>query len=331
MSPVDPNGQKVIFYPTIVPPEVPVFVHPDGSAIEVPEQARPPSLDRYHGSVDPEEYSLSNILSKQGGEESWWITDRLGEIFDGVVYGDLSDEENLTKSLAQIGTGLTPVVGQIADARDTYAAARNIVRGKEGAWSDLGFAIVGWVPLFGDSIKAARGATKTVLRQADEIGPLLGKNPELSRHINDDGITFKKPVALDSNLPKGTVYTDEAGNRVISSAGDLDDVIRAVDADEFKKGFKPTANFLKEYRTSVKEFGYENFAALKYAEDAIAAGVAGFKSEGVFGFVKGLWLPFANRTNKIGDVANDIKDGVKIVNQTADVIYPIKEEKKPAF
>jgi hypothetical protein len=77
-------------------------------------------------------------------------------VFDGAIGGDFSDNESTVKKVTQVGVGLVPVVGQIADARDTAAAIRDLSQGREGAWSNLGFVLAGWLPLAGDLVKSLR-------------------------------------------------------------------------------------------------------------------------------------------------------------------------------
>lgn len=74
-------------------------------------------------------------------------------LYDGVVEGGFSDNTSPVKLAGQIGVGFIPVVGQIADGRDTLAALYKVSMGKPDAWSSLGLALLGWLPL-GDSLKA---------------------------------------------------------------------------------------------------------------------------------------------------------------------------------
>ena len=77
-------------------------------------------------------------------------------IYDGVIEGDFSDNSSTTKRIAQVGVGFIPILGQVADLRDTVAAARDLRNGKDGAWVNLGLALAGWVPFAGDVIKSSR-------------------------------------------------------------------------------------------------------------------------------------------------------------------------------
>lgn len=77
-------------------------------------------------------------------------------VLDGAIAGDFSENDSTVKQVSQVGVGLIPVVGQIADARDTAAAIRDVREGRQGAWGNLGFVLAGWLPLAGDLFKALR-------------------------------------------------------------------------------------------------------------------------------------------------------------------------------
>jgi hypothetical protein len=87
--------------------------------------------------------------------------------YNGAVLGDFSDDESKTAGFSQIGVGLIPVVGQIADARDTIAALKDVYEGKPGSWKALGWSAVAWVPGIGDAAKACRkSGVRAALRAA---------------------------------------------------------------------------------------------------------------------------------------------------------------------
>jgi hypothetical protein len=79
----------------------------------------------------------------------------LGSLVEGAVMGDFGDNRTWSATIGQVGVGFIPIVGQIADARDTVASIGQVIRGEEGGWLNLGAAIVGWVPGIGDAAKAA--------------------------------------------------------------------------------------------------------------------------------------------------------------------------------
>lgn len=87
---------------------------------------------------------------------------------DQAWRGDFAGADN---GLAGVGgqtlTGLIPIVGQIADARDTFANIGNVWNNPTswGAWGGLGMSVVAWAPGIGDAL---RGGGK-VARQLDNL------------------------------------------------------------------------------------------------------------------------------------------------------------------
>ena len=79
----------------------------------------------------------------------------------GAVGGDFAGDQGWSGLAGQTVVGFIPVVGQIADVRDTVAAIRDIREGKEGSWVN-GVAVgVAWFPGFGDALKGLfRGARR---------------------------------------------------------------------------------------------------------------------------------------------------------------------------
>ena len=86
----------------------------------------------------------------------------------GFVAGDFADGLGWGGTAGQIVGGLVPIYGQIADARDTAANARNVWNnpGSGEAWLGLGMSAVAWVPGIGD---AAKGSYRAARRSAIEI------------------------------------------------------------------------------------------------------------------------------------------------------------------
>ena len=96
------------------------------------------------------------------------------------MLGNFSDNHSWSATGGQVVVGFIPVVGQIADARDTIASVGQVLRGEEGGWLNLGASLVGWVPGIGDAARAAiRGGGnlaeagvdvgKAVVRNSDEV------------------------------------------------------------------------------------------------------------------------------------------------------------------
>jgi len=96
--------------------------------------------------------------AKDGGSK-----EGVGSFFEGAVLGNFSDNDSWSATAGQVVTGFIPIVGQIADARDTIASIGQVIEGKPGGWLNLGASVVGWVPGIGDAAKAAiRGTDKAV-------------------------------------------------------------------------------------------------------------------------------------------------------------------------
>ena len=94
----------------------------------------------------------------------------IGAVTDQVVQGDFYEGETTWGGVgANVGVGLIPIVGQVADARDTAAAIKNVWNNPRsgGNWGMLGMAAVGWVPGIGDALKGGGKAGKKVLRRGN--------------------------------------------------------------------------------------------------------------------------------------------------------------------
>jgi hypothetical protein len=91
-------------------------------------------------------------------------------VLSEVALGDFNQGESTwTGSIINVGIGMIPIVGQVADARDTAAAVIKVwdKPTSASAWAGLGMAIVGWIPVLGD---AAKGATKVGRQVSTKIG-----------------------------------------------------------------------------------------------------------------------------------------------------------------
>jgi hypothetical protein len=103
----------------------------------------------------------------------------VGSFVEGALLGNFSDNHSWSATAGQVAVGFIPVVGQIADARDTIASVGQVLRGEDGGWLNLGASIVGWVPGIGDAAKAAiRGGGNLA-----EAGVDVGKT--VARHADD--------------------------------------------------------------------------------------------------------------------------------------------------
>jgi len=88
-----------------------------------------------------------------GGGFWGWVGGQAKNFVKGGVLGSFGGNTGWAGFSAKMIVGVIPVVGQIADARDTVAGVIGVVRNPTSplAWTDLGAAAVGWVPLFGDA------------------------------------------------------------------------------------------------------------------------------------------------------------------------------------
>jgi hypothetical protein len=119
---------------------------------------------------------------------------------EGAWDGDFSENDSWTKTVTQVLVGLVPYAGQVADARDTIKAAKDVWNGKDGAWTSLGLAGIGWIPGLGDAVKggvriARKGAGAAVeigARTADEIAAALRS----ARTIDGSVTKFPIPDAM---------------------------------------------------------------------------------------------------------------------------------------
>ncbi len=92
-------------------------------------------------------------------------------LFSEVVKGDFHEGKTTwSGTLLNVGVGLIPIVGQIADARDTAAAIKNVWNDPRsgGNWGMLGMAAVGWLPGVGDAIKGGSKVGRKVLKEGVE-------------------------------------------------------------------------------------------------------------------------------------------------------------------
>ncbi|KQT31710.1 hypothetical protein ASG29_07205 [Sphingomonas sp. Leaf412] len=94
----------------------------------------------------------------------------IGSFLDGAFKGDFGDNDSWSSLAGQSVVGFIPIVGQVADLRDTASAVGRVFRGEEGGWAALGMAGVAWVPGVGDLVKnGLRGADKIADAGSDVV------------------------------------------------------------------------------------------------------------------------------------------------------------------
>jgi WXG100 family type VII secretion target len=148
--------------------------------------------------------------TEEGGA-SW--TDVGKQILMGDFY---KGESTWSGTIGNVAVGAIPIVGQIADARDTVAAIKDVwdSPGSGGAWAGLGLAAVGWVPILGDGIKGSVKVGKHVLKEGVQEGLEQGAKKEVRQRIGNKMVdihnaefkrnrqVFLRQVANDPNQPK---------------------------------------------------------------------------------------------------------------------------------
>ncbi|WBY09459.1 hypothetical protein PIB19_09220 [Sphingomonas sp. 7/4-4] len=102
----------------------------------------------------------------------------LGSFVEGAVLGNFSDNHSWSATGGQVVVGFIPVVGQIADARDTIASVGQVLRGEDGGWLNLGASIVGWVPGIGDAAKAAIRSGGNLAEAGVDVGKTVARNAD---------------------------------------------------------------------------------------------------------------------------------------------------------
>jgi hypothetical protein len=224
-------------------------------------------------------------------------------LYDGVFKGDFSSNDSKTKTVAQIGVGLVPFVGQAADVRDTAAALHDVKKGRSGGWSNLGFALVGWVPLAGDFAKSVhkvgiRGTLSAVRGAFDSVADSWRS---ISRYGEEKmgsfkGLFYKPATELrGSDLPPGAYgVTNRWGDIEISD--ELDDITAAstLDHEQVHSFLSPKLKYGQELRAKISLLGYAESHLLRRVEEGLAEGWARWKAEGISAVAKGWRFPLEN-------------------------------------
>jgi RHS repeat-associated protein len=130
-----------------------------------------------------------------------------GSFMEGLVKGNLSDNDSWSATLGSVVGGLIPGVGLVADIRDLGAAVAHIAEGRDGAWLEMGAAVIGFVP-GGDIAKGiAKSATKATTKAATRVGVELvddaAKVLKGSTATAADGLTSAQKTAGKVNAPRG--------------------------------------------------------------------------------------------------------------------------------
>jgi len=130
-----------------------------------------------------------------------------GSFVEGLVKGNLSDNDSWSATLGGVVGGLIPGVGLAADIRDLGAAVSHIADGREGAWLEMGAAVIGFVP-GGDIAKGiAKSATKATTKVATHVATELvddaAKVLRGSTATAADGLSGAQKTLGKVNAPRG--------------------------------------------------------------------------------------------------------------------------------
>lgn len=140
-------------------------------AIETVEQARQDAIDWTADAIPKVEEARQKAVDwtanamenpEQALED---VGDFVAEAIEGAVLGDFA-EDTWGKVAGQVAVGFTPA-GVYADVRDFAAGLKDVAQGKEGAWTNLGLAGIGFIPLVGDAIKGGVRMARKGARVAD--------------------------------------------------------------------------------------------------------------------------------------------------------------------
>lgn len=224
-------------------------------------------------------------------------------IYEGIFKGDFSSNSSNVKTASQVGLGLVPIAGQVADARDTLAAVKDLTSGKSGAWKNLAFSLAGWIPLAGDFLKSVKklGFSKTLgsigkaFKSAKKTWKGLWKKKE-SKMGNSGAVFYQPKLNLDAkNLPIGTYgTTNRWGDVEIRKGLDAETKKATLDHENVHSFFSPKLKFGQEFRANLSILGYIESHLLRRTEEGLAEAWARFKNEGIRAISKGWRFPLEN-------------------------------------
>ena len=163
-------------------------------------------------------------MPDKSGWDSFWT---------GVWEGDLDrEDDSWWKVIGQTLTGAVPYAGQVADVRDTLAAIEAVREGRDGGWTDLALAGIGWVPALGDlakgGIRIGRKGAKAGVKIAEEA-------VEIGRHAPAPHVPHfeGKLRGLKVKLPGVTTRTLE----YVKRTDEARDALRREFDSKVKKAF----------------------------------------------------------------------------------------------
>lgn len=261
------------------------------------------------------------VSGESGSSRVWGVLQEMGsDIVDGAVKGDFSENSSATKTVSQIGVGLIPIAGQIADGRDTVAAVKHVIDGKEGAWRDLGLAILGWIPGLGDWAKGAGKGAKAVGRSGKEA-----VETTLEQAAKQDSF-YKPMVQGDYSLPKGEGFTDKYGNVTYSLNGSATDQALVYQHEMVHSFLSPKLEYLREFRADLRMDLYQRSSLMRYLEEALAETYAQVRVNGIDAAFDGMRFPITNGYVELKDVLSEAAIGSLVVGGITYGVYLAADE-----
>ena len=100
----------------------------------------------------------------------------LGNMVTGATQGDFAQDTGWGGVVGQVGTGLIPIYGQIADARDITANTINVWNDPKdvSAWVGLAASVVAIIPGIGDAAKGLyKGSSEFAVNTTKNAGDLI--------------------------------------------------------------------------------------------------------------------------------------------------------------
>ena len=261
----------------------------------------------------------------------------LDSFCEGMIMGDFSDNPTWSKLAGQLVTGVIPVVGQVADARDTAAAVYDIYEGKQGGWVNLGLTLVAWVPLVGDAVKAGTRTTKQLCEEAAKEGAerlaqrlAEQEEKEATRAAKEaaavageepKGLFYKPTTEGTPRLAAGTGETDIYGNILYSTHGTAKEQIEVLHHEKVHAFLSPRLNVLREFRADVAWTAYKKSSFCQYLEEALAETYAQLRVNGIDGLGEGIVFPITHGYVKLSPVIHEGAIGVVTVGRTIYRVY----------
>lgn len=268
--------------------------------------------------------ALEQRLPQGGGEEG------VGSFIEGAFAGDFSGNDSWSKVGGQTVVGVIPIVGQIADARDTVAALRDVAQGKKGAWLGLGAAALGWIPLVGDAAKGAIRVGRRAAREGAEEVIQRGTREGVQTATQDADVLrrrgFYEPTTQgDPNMPAGYGRTDKYGNITYSTAGTPTDRALALHHEKVHQFLSPRFNLLREFRADLNMTVYERSSFMRYLEEAMAETYAQLRVNGIRGLPDGIRFPITNGYVKLRHVVAEGAVGAVTVGGITYGVYVVAD------